>query len=130
MPRLTVSRKGQGSQQPHFFKKVWTVFWDQDKFTQMAIITMLIIVIATPTIITTRQIFLQHAADSESYIATAGAQPVFSINNLTRNQQPVADVSLTWTTSSPAKCRVLFWEDSILQNILSLFSIPQATFYE
>lgn len=130
MPRISVSRRNDGPSNTPFIKKAWNVFWDLDKFTKMSIVTMLVILLATPTIISTRQIFEQHAADSTSYIATAGAVPVFSIDNLTPNQQSVSEVTLSWTTSAPAKCRVLFWENNLLQNFLSLFSLPQATFYE
>lgn len=113
-----------------FLQQLWVSFSQLDKFSKMSIVTMLVIIFATPTIITTRLIIAQHAQDSTNFIATAGAKPFFSVNNLTDTQLPLSSATISWTTSSQSKGTLYYWEDNTLQNILSFFSLGKLTYSE
>ncbi len=113
-----------------FLKQLLITFLDLDKFTKMAIVTMLVILIATPTIVTTRMIVAQHAQDSTNFIATEGATPLFSVTNMTDNTLPLSNATISWTTSSPSKGTLYYWEDTPMQNILAFLSLGKLTYPE
>lgn len=113
-----------------FYKGLWRLFIAQDKFTKMSLITMFIIIIVTPVIVTTRLIYFQHAADSTTFIASEGAKPIFSLTNFTNDTQPVSGATFSWTTSAPAKCKLFLWEDNTLQNFFAFLTLGRLTFTE
>ncbi|SRR5258706_6818050 len=105
----------------NFFKGLWEIFSDQDIFTKTSIIAMGIIVIVTPIIVTSQIILSHYASQTTNYLAQKGTGTVFSISNITPEDINIYNATITWTTLSPTKSKIMYWEDNIFFNILSNF---------
>lgn len=106
-----------------FFGGLWVLFKHQDKFIKMSVVTMLIILILTPIIITTRQIFFTHA-ETTTYLAYQGSSTVFSISNITPTDINIDNATIRWTTLTPTRTKITYWEDNFFSNLMANFTAP------
>src|SRR5258706_2193287 len=118
---LYFNTKNSKKLKENFFKGLWEIFLDQDIFTKTSVIAMILIAIATPIIVTTQIILPHYASQTTNYLAQKGTATVFSISNITPEDVNIYNATITWTTLSPTKSKIMYWEDNIFFNILSNF---------
>jgi len=101
-----------------------------DPFTRSFLIVMAFLIIMTPTIITTRMIFKNHAAE-KFYIASTGAgtNSVFAMTEVEPSDVTDSSATIRWKTSAPSRTEITFWEDNLVSYVLSYFFKKTVTTY-
>lgn len=103
-------------------KRIWRNFLQLDRFTKLAVITMLLLVIVTPLTISTRFIFKNQAADI-AYVASAGIgkDSIFTLSDINTTTDEGNTVIIKWTTSTPSKSELKYWENTYWSSFLAYF---------
>lgn len=109
-------------------KRLWRTFKEQDFFTKSSLVIMLFLTIMTPVVITTRLIFVNHAADNFYIAATgSGVESIFQMTEVTPTHIEPNTATLTWTTSAKSRSEITYWKNSFISNIIALFYVEKVS---
>lgn len=105
------------------WKKMWRAYHSLDWFTRSSLVVMLLLTLMTPIVISTRLIFINHAAD-KFYIAATGSgeNALFTMTEVVPKTVTSNSATISWSTSSPSISEVRYWKNSFFSNILAYFS--------